>query len=107
MSIKTRPAPLKFSAQDYLGFDPCEGDRDVSVSLRRVRLVRARKSHACFLGGGYSGDNHTIQTGDLYRMETALVDGDHWGKYAVCVPCMDKWLTEVGAMPVDPQTCER
>lgn len=90
---------LRFEDRDYIRFDPCEGDMDVQVSCRTVRLVRARKEHACFLGAAPGEDGHRIQPGDTYRSERALVDGDYWGNYAVCVPCMDKWLAEVGARP--------
>jgi len=85
----------RYSDQDYIQFDPCEGDRDVDVRLRTVKLVVARKEHECFLGTGPYGDGHTIKTGDRYRYERALIDSDYWGQYRVCLPCMDKWLKEV------------
>ncbi len=80
---------------DYIQFDPCEGDRDVDVRMRTVKLVVARKEHACFLGSGPYGDGHTIKPGDRYRFERALIDSDYWGQYRVCLPCMDKWLMEM------------
>lgn len=89
---------LKFSERDYIQFDPCDGDVG-KVSCRTVRLVRARKEHVCFLGAGPYADGHLIQPGDVYRSERALVDGDYWGNYAVCVPCMDKWLADIGRLP--------
>lgn len=91
-------ATLKFSDADYLRFDPCEGDEG-EVACRTVRLVRARKERPCFLGTADGADGHYIQPGDTYRSERALIDGDYWGNYAVCVPCMDKWLVDVGAHP--------
>lgn len=89
---------LKFSEADYIQFDPCEGDEG-QVNCRTVRLVRARTSHACFLGAAPFADQHLIQAGDVYRSERALIDGDYWGTYKVCVPCMDKYLTELGLRP--------
>lgn len=86
---------LKFDQAAYIRFDPCEGD-DGCVTCRTVKLVRARKAHPCFLGTALGEDGHSIQPGDIYRSERALVDGDYWGSYAVCVPCMDKWLTDIG-----------
>jgi hypothetical protein len=83
-----------FPDQDYIAFDPCEGDRDVDVRLRTVKLVVARKEHSCFFGTGPYGDAHTIKSGDRYRYERALIDRDYWGQYRVCLPCMDKWLRE-------------
>lgn len=88
---------LKFPDTDYLRFNPCEGDMDVDIRCRKVKLVKARREHACFMGSDPRyGDQHTIKPGDTYRDESALVDGDYWGRYKVCVPCMDKWLTEIG-----------
>jgi hypothetical protein len=91
-------ASLKFNEADYIAFDPCEGE-DAVVSCRTVRLVRARKERPCFFGSGQRGDGHLIRRGEVYRSERALVDGDYWGNYAVCVPCMDKWLTDIGVWP--------
>lgn len=83
-----------FPDQDYIAFDPCEEDRDVDVKLRTVKLVVARKEHSCFFGTGPYGDGHKIKPGDRYRYEQALIDSDYWGRYCVCLPCMDKWLRE-------------
>lgn len=87
---------LAFQERDYLAYDPFgDGDRDVDIRMRTVRLVRARNEYPCFAGQA-DGLAHTIKPGDVYRSETALIDGDYWGKYRVCVACMDKWLTEIG-----------
>jgi hypothetical protein len=86
---------MQFPEADYLRYDPCEGS-DAVITLRKVKLRTARISHACFLGTAPGGDNHQIQPGEIYRSERALVDGDYWGHYKVCVPCMDKWLADVG-----------
>lgn len=86
---------LKFEDADYIRFDPCEGD-EAQTSCRTVKLVKARKDHKCFLGSHPYGDNHMIYAGEFYRYERALVDGDYWGEYRVCVSCMDKWLEDIG-----------
>lgn len=85
---------LAFPTEDYIRFDPCAGE-DGDIRLRRIKLVRARKEHVCFLAGGTYGDGHSIKPGDTYRDEVALVDSDYWGHYRVCVPCMDKFLSDV------------
>lgn len=86
---------MKFNEADYLRFDPCAGD-DGCVTCRTVKLVRARKARPCFLGTAPGEEGHHILPGDTYRSERSLVDGDCWSNYAVCVPCMDRWLTDVG-----------
>lgn len=89
---------LTFDEEVYVRFDPFDGD-EAAITCRTVKLVRARKEHPCFIGEASSKDGHSILPGDLYRSERALVDSDYWGNYAVCVPCMDKWLTEIGRQP--------
>jgi hypothetical protein len=88
-----RDLPLAFPERDYLAYDPFDGDRDGDVRCRTVKLARARKEHPCF---SPPGQEHTIKPGELYRYETALIDGDYWGKYRVCIRCMDEWLTDIG-----------
>jgi hypothetical protein len=84
---------MKHTDQDYLDFDPCEGD-EAEISCRTVALRKAKKEHPCFFGLGNYGDGHTIKPGDRYRYEQALVDGSFWGKYRVCIPCMDKYISQ-------------
>lgn len=111
MTDEATPAALRLSAglglafpeRDYLAFDPCDGDRDGDVRLRTVKMVRARKELPCFGGADPRyGDMHTIKPGEVYRYERALIDGDYWGQYRMCVACMDKWLTEIGRAPASP-----
>ncbi|MPW16933.1 hypothetical protein GCT13_08310 [Paraburkholderia sp. CNPSo 3157] len=86
---------LRYAESDYLSYDPFEGD-EAEIRCRTVKLVKVRKPHACFIGANpHGGDNHLIQPGELARFETALVDGDFWGRSYVCIPCMDKWLADV------------
>ena len=87
---------LKRSEDDYLRFDPFDGDRDVDIRMRTVKLVRVRKPHRCHLGIG-EDNAHDIAIGELARNERAFVDGSFWGSYYVCIPCMDRFLDEVGA----------
>lgn len=86
--------PNKYHDEDYLQFDPCEGD-EAEISCRTVKLVKARKYHPCFFGLGQYGDKHVINLGETYRYEKALIDGSFFGEYKVCTPCMDKYLDEI------------
>jgi len=85
----------KFSDDDYVRFDPFDGDRDVDVKCRRVKVVTVRRQHPCQIRGGIERKSHLIKPGERARYETALVDGQ-WGSYYVCLPCMDAWLAEFG-----------
>jgi hypothetical protein len=86
---------MKYPEDEYINFDPFEGD-EADISCRTVKLVKARKAHACFMGANpRHGDQHKIQAGDMARVETALIDRSFWGRSYVCIPCMDKWLADV------------
>jgi hypothetical protein len=37
---------------------------------------------------------HEIEIGDAARFEKALVDGDYFGRYYMCIPCLEKELDE-------------
>ena len=80
--------------EDYLRFDPFEGDRDVDVSCQSVKIVTARKEHPCWLGLSPDSKPHTIKPGGRARYEHALFEGE-WCSYYVCLNCMDKWLDAV------------
>lgn len=86
------------SDDDYIRFNPFDGDRDGDVKCRSVRLIKVRKPQSCFFGMLPTyGDQHMIQPGERARYEKALIDRSFWGRYYVCLPCMDKWLTEAFA----------
>lgn len=82
--------PVAHGDEEYLRFDPFEGDRDTDVRLRKVRLVTTRKTQKCC--DPNSGTVHDIPPGTRCRFESALVDG-MWGRYYTCVPCLDKWFS--------------
>lgn len=90
---------MKFSEQQYTDFNPFDGERDVKLTCRTVKLVKVRKPQQCYEGMSPDGKPHMIQTGDTARYEKALVDGDYWGRYYVCIPCMDAWMTECRVHP--------
>lgn len=78
--------------EDYIHFNPFEGD-EAKIECRSVSLVRVRKPQSCFFGlEPLRGDKHVIQPGERARYEKALIDGSFWGRYYVCLPCMDRWL---------------
>lgn len=72
----------------YLRFDPFDGERDVDIRCRKVRIVTTRKPHKCYPP---EGKMHPIKSGQRARYETAIVDGE-WGSYYTCIACMDLWL---------------
>jgi len=76
----------------YLSYDPFEGERDVDIKARMVKMVTTRKPQKC--ADPEYGKGHAIPAGTRTRYEHALVDGE-WGSYYVCVPCMDKWLADI------------
>ena len=65
------------------------------TSFRTAKIRTAKKEHSCFGGAGAYQDGHTIKPGERYRHEKALIDGDFWGQYRICLACLDKWIAEM------------
>lgn len=84
----------KHTDAEYIDHDQFQGD-EAEITCRTVSLRTARKEHPCFGGLGQYGDGHTIKPGDRYRDEKALVDGDFWGRYRICLTCLDKQIDEL------------
>lgn len=76
---------------DYISYDPFIGDES-DLTCRSVKMVKARKSHPCFTLTGKQ--DHTIEPGQRYRHEKALVDGSFWGDYRICLSCMDRLIDD-------------
>jgi hypothetical protein len=77
----------------YVSVDPFFGDES-ELTCRNVTMRVARKTHRCFSLEGRQ--DHEINRGDRYRFESALVDGDFWGNYKICLPCMDRLIDDEG-----------
>jgi hypothetical protein len=81
------------SEQVYVLYDPFEGDKDPGiVELSTVHMVTTRKPQKCM--DPMSGKLHDIPVGTRARYQQALIDKSFWGRYYVCVACMDKWLEQ-------------
>ena len=88
-------APTLSSEERYLWYDPFEGERDVKIVNRTVKIVTTAKPHKCS-NPTNGGKPHSIKAGTRARHEHALVDGE-WGSYYVCLKCMNEWIKEFGA----------
>lgn len=75
----------------YIAVELFQGEEG-DVNCRTVAMRTARKQHTCF--GTEGRNNHQILPGDRYRHERALIDGDFWGEYRMCIPCLDKHIAE-------------
>lgn len=79
----------RHSEQEYIDADMFSGE-EAELTCRVVTLRKAKKEHKCF---GLHGDlGHSIQPGELYRHERALVDGSFWGEYRMCLRCLDRFI---------------
>ncbi len=83
---------LTYSEQECIAFDPFFGE-EADITCRTVKLVYVRKPHACHFG--LNGDGHRLAIGDRARRERALVDGDYWGSYYICIPCLHREMAEL------------
>lgn len=79
--------------EDRIAHDPFSGEEG-DIKLRTVTIKRARKQHACFLSGIDSAELHSIQVGERYRHEKALVDNSFWGEYRLCLNCIDREIKQ-------------
>lgn len=77
----------------YIRFDPFEGDRDVDVKERTVKVVMTRSEHPC--SGNRADELHILPVGTRARYEHALVDGQ-WESYWYCTDFIDRWFKEIG-----------
>lgn len=82
----------RITDEDYLRFDPFEGERDVDIRCKSVKLVAVRNPQKCH-GLDAESHGHAINPGERARYEKAIVDGK-WGSCYVCLGCMDKWLAD-------------
>ncbi|VVD95752.1 hypothetical protein PIN31009_01866 [Pandoraea iniqua] len=99
--LNTQPAPpsvvetlTRRTEAEYLTHDLFMGE-EADIKCRTVKLVTARKPHACWLGQALGAKPHEIAVGELHRYEKALVDGDYWGSYRCCLRCMDAEIDDV------------
>lgn len=84
-------AEAKHTDEVYIGTDPFFGD-EAERACQSVVIRTSRKEHACFSLDGKQ--DHTIQPGERYRHERALIDGSFWGEYKICLGCMDKFIDD-------------
>mgnify|MGYP000116385598 CR=1 FL=1 len=94
-ALSDRLRPERTDA-DYLRFDPFGGDRDIDLKCHTSAIVVVRKNHDCY--SPFPIPPHKIQAGERARYETALVEG-HWGRYYICLVCMDQWLDDTIKRP--------
>ena len=80
----------EYTDQEYIDFDPFDGDRDVDIRCKTIKIVKVRKQQTCFFT-----EEHNIEPGERARYETAIVDGQ-WGSYYICLGCLKKWMNEIG-----------
>lgn len=82
----------KHTDDDYINTDPFFGDES-ELTCRTVAIRTAKKDHTCF---GIDGkQDHEIKPGERYRFEQARVDGSFWGNYKICLPCMDRFISDM------------
>jgi hypothetical protein len=87
--VVSRGGQMKHTDDDYINYDPFVGD-EADIKCRTVTVKKARKEHVCW---GLDGNmDHKIAPGEKYRHERALIDGDFWGEFKLCLNCMDKFI---------------
>lgn len=87
---------MKYATEDYCLIDPFDGERDVDVRCKTVKVVKLRKPRICY----GSSSTHEIKAGDYTRCETGIFEGK-WYRFDACIPCMDAWMETIGMEPID------
>ena len=82
---------MKYTDEQYLGFDISEGDR-IDIRCRTRKLVKVRADHECCMSG--PGENHVIPKGVVALYDKAIVEGE-WQTAYICIPCIDKWYDDL------------
>ena len=91
--LKQEAMNFKFTNQDYEEFDLFAGDMDVDTKCHSQKIVKTRVPHMCW-------DCQTEHPkGTFMVRERAIVEDEGWKSTYVCIPCMDKLLTECGYEP--------
>lgn len=85
---------MKYKDWEYLSLDLFAGDES-ELTLHTKKLVKTRKSHPCYYGV-LDKTEHQINAGEVAVFEKALVDGEFFGRYYMCIACMDKELDQEG-----------
>ena len=88
---------MNYTDADFLAYNPFEGERDVRIRARVVRVVTTRKPQKCF---STDGKMHGMLPGTRARFESAIVDGE-WGSYYTCIACMEAWMRAEKIRPID------
>lgn len=87
-----------YSDDQYLSFDPGEGDKDrghEAPGTHLTSLVIARKPHACWIGA-CDKRPHKISPGERYFREQVILRGEGRRTNAICLPCIAAWFRECG-----------
>lgn len=83
---------MKYPQELYLKYDPFVDECE--ILYHKARIVKTRTEHECMLAHlFYDVTPHNIPSGQLARLDTAMVEGE-WGRYYSCIPCIEKWLEE-------------
>lgn len=67
--------------------------RDVTIEIRRVKVVKTRRAHTCMANS--KPQIHQIPIGELAVRDSAKVEG-RMGVTYTCLPCLDEWAKEIG-----------
>jgi hypothetical protein len=85
---------MEYTNEEYINCDPFDGEMDVDIRCKTVKIVKTRKKHPCHISSFDGSEGHEVPKGSLARVEKALVDGDFWRAYYCCLPCLRKMLNE-------------
>jgi hypothetical protein len=87
--------------EQYANYDPFQGDRDVYIEFRRIKIATTRKPHKCMAAFlSYEPmdlKEHDIPAGARAWQERGKVDG-MVGTCYCCLPCLDRLMDQEEAL---------
>lgn len=95
---------LTFSKEEYLSYNPFDGDMDVDIKCSETKIVKVKQRHQCSAYDLFGLPlQHYIEPGDFAFYEHALVDG-LWGSSWCCIDCMDIFLKRDVGLKVEDKS---
>ena len=86
---------MKYEKELYIDSQIFAGDMDGSESNFSEKIVKTRKPHECCVCG------KEFPKGTEMVMQSTVIDGEGWRNCYICLPCIEKWLEEIGRVGVE------
>ncbi len=92
---------MPYSDEIFVRYNPFQGDRDITIECRKVRIVTIRKEQPCAAAHlsyePMDTQDHMIPAGSRAWKETAKAEGQ-FGSCYCCLPCLARLMDQEAAI---------